>query len=51
VQNHVMELLSFVAMEPPVSFEAEQVRAEKEQSSKRSSLRTSCSPSFSFHYV
>jgi len=29
VQNHVMELLSFVAMEPPVSFEAEQVRAEK----------------------
>ncbi len=29
VQNHVMELLSFVAMEPPVSFEAEAVRAEK----------------------
>ncbi len=29
VQNHVMELLSFVAMEPPVSFAAESVRAEK----------------------
>jgi glucose-6-phosphate 1-dehydrogenase len=29
VQNHVMELLSFVAMEPPVSFEAEAVRGEK----------------------
>ncbi|HXB62248.1 MAG TPA: glucose-6-phosphate dehydrogenase [Acidobacteriaceae bacterium] len=29
VQNHVMELLSFVAMEPPVSFAAEEVRAEK----------------------
>ncbi len=29
VQNHVMELLSFVAMEPPVSFEAESVRREK----------------------
>lgn len=29
VQNHVMELLSFVAMEPPVSFEANAVRAEK----------------------
>ncbi len=29
VQNHVMELLSFVAMEPPISFEADQVRAEK----------------------
>ena len=29
VQNHVMELLSFVAMEPPVSFEADAVRAEK----------------------
>ena len=29
VQNHVMELLSFVAMEPPVSFEASAVRAEK----------------------
>ncbi|HEY6374151.1 MAG TPA: glucose-6-phosphate dehydrogenase [Edaphobacter sp.] len=29
VQNHVMELLSFVAMEPPVSFEASSVRAEK----------------------
>ena len=29
VQNHVMELLSFVAMEPPSSFEAEAVRARK----------------------
>jgi glucose-6-phosphate 1-dehydrogenase len=29
VQNHVMELLSFVAMEPPISFEAESVRLEK----------------------
>src|ERR1700754_4949767 len=29
VQNHVIELLSFVAMEPPVSFEASAVRAEK----------------------
>jgi len=29
VQNHVMELLSFVAMEPPVSFEAQSVRQEK----------------------
>ncbi len=29
MQNHVMELLSFVAMEPPVSFEASSVRAEK----------------------
>ena len=29
VQNHVMELLSFVAMEPPSSFEAEAVRREK----------------------
>jgi glucose-6-phosphate 1-dehydrogenase len=29
MQNHVMELLSFVAMEPPVSFEAAAVRAEK----------------------
>ena len=29
VQNHVMELLSFVAMEPPVSFEASAVRSEK----------------------
>ncbi|WP_348267995.1 glucose-6-phosphate dehydrogenase [Edaphobacter paludis] len=29
VQNHVMELLSFVTMEPPVSFEASAVRAEK----------------------
>jgi glucose-6-phosphate 1-dehydrogenase len=29
IQNHVMELLSFVAMEPPVSFEAESMRREK----------------------
>ncbi len=29
VQNHIMELLSFVAMEPPSSFEAESVRREK----------------------
>ncbi|HTZ57795.1 MAG TPA: glucose-6-phosphate dehydrogenase [Acidobacteriaceae bacterium] len=29
VQNHVMELLSFVAMEPPVSFQAEAMRREK----------------------
>ena len=29
VQNHMMELLSFVAMEPPVSFEADSVRGEK----------------------
>jgi len=29
VQNHVMELLSLVAMEPPVSFDADAVRAEK----------------------
>jgi glucose-6-phosphate 1-dehydrogenase len=29
VQNHVMELLSFVAMEPPVSFEAKAIRDEK----------------------
>ena len=29
MQNHVMELLSFVAMEPPVSFEADAVRREK----------------------
>ena len=29
VQNHMMELLSFVTMEPPVSFEAESVRREK----------------------
>jgi glucose-6-phosphate 1-dehydrogenase len=29
VQNHVMELVSLVAMEPPVSFEAAAVRAEK----------------------
>jgi len=29
VQNHVMELLSFVAMEPPASFASESVRAEK----------------------
>jgi len=29
VQNHVMELLSLVAMEPPVSFESQSVRLEK----------------------
>jgi len=29
VQNHMMELMSFVAMEPPSSFEAEAVRREK----------------------
>ncbi len=29
IQNHVMELLSFVAMEPPVSFEADALRREK----------------------
>src|SRR4051794_17911843 len=29
LQNHVMELLSFVAMEPPPSFHAESVRREK----------------------
>ena len=29
VQNHVMELLSFVTMEPPSNFEAEIVRREK----------------------
>ncbi|MGC1784202.1 MAG: glucose-6-phosphate dehydrogenase [Acidobacteriaceae bacterium] len=29
VQNHVMELLSFVAMEPPVSFGAAPIRIEK----------------------
>jgi glucose-6-phosphate 1-dehydrogenase len=29
LQNHVMEVLSFVAMEPPVSFEASAVRSEK----------------------
>jgi glucose-6-phosphate 1-dehydrogenase len=29
VQNHVMELLSFVTMEPPSSFDAEAVRREK----------------------
>jgi glucose-6-phosphate 1-dehydrogenase len=29
VQNHVMELLSFVSMEPPVSFEAASMRREK----------------------
>ncbi|MCL2659725.1 MAG: glucose-6-phosphate dehydrogenase (NADP(+)), partial [Acidobacteriaceae bacterium] len=31
VQNHVMQLLSFVAMEPPVSFKADAVRVEKEK--------------------
>jgi glucose-6-phosphate 1-dehydrogenase len=29
VQNHMMQLLSFVAMEPPASFAAEAVRGEK----------------------
>jgi glucose-6-phosphate 1-dehydrogenase len=29
IQNHVMELLSFVAMEPPSSFDADAVRREK----------------------
>jgi glucose-6-phosphate 1-dehydrogenase len=29
LQNHVMELLSFVAMEPPSSFDSEAVRREK----------------------
>ena len=29
VQNHVMELLSFVAMEPPSSFEAEACAARR----------------------
>ena len=29
VQNHVMELLSFVTMEPPPSFDADSVRREK----------------------
>jgi glucose-6-phosphate 1-dehydrogenase len=29
VQNHMMELLSFVAMEPPSSFDSEAVRREK----------------------
>jgi len=29
VQNHVMELLSFVAMEPPISFGAAPIRIEK----------------------
>ncbi|HYA94655.1 MAG TPA: glucose-6-phosphate dehydrogenase [Terriglobales bacterium] len=29
VQNHVLQLLSMTAMEPPASFEAEAVRAEK----------------------
>ncbi len=29
VQNHMMELLSFVAMEPPSSFDAQAVRREK----------------------
>ena len=29
MQNHMMELLSFVCMEPPVSFEADAVRFEK----------------------
>ena len=29
IQNHVMELLSFVAMEPPISFGADALRREK----------------------
>jgi glucose-6-phosphate 1-dehydrogenase len=29
VQNHMMELLSFVAMEPPISFEADTMRRER----------------------
>ena len=29
IQNHVMQLLSFVAMEPPISFQSAAVRAEK----------------------
>ena len=29
VQNHVMELLSFVAMEPPISFESSAMRTEQ----------------------
>ena len=29
IQNHVMQLLSFVTMEPPISFEAASVRMEK----------------------
>ncbi len=29
IQNHMMELLSFICMEPPVSFEADAVRHEK----------------------
>ena len=29
VQNHMMELLSFVTMEPPSSFESDSVRQEK----------------------
>jgi glucose-6-phosphate 1-dehydrogenase len=29
VQNHMMQLLSFVAMEPPISFEADHLRDEK----------------------
>ncbi|MFT4112708.1 glucose-6-phosphate dehydrogenase [Silvibacterium sp.] len=29
LQNHLMEVLSFVAMEPPVSFESDAVRQEK----------------------
>lgn len=31
VQNHMMELLSFVCMEPPVSFDADAVRYEKSE--------------------
>ena len=29
VQNHLFQLLSFIAMEPPISFDAEEVRNEK----------------------
>ncbi len=42
VQNHVMELLSFVAMEPPVSFQADAVRAEKVKVWKAISADSSC---------
>jgi glucose-6-phosphate 1-dehydrogenase len=31
VQNHIMEVLSLIAMEPPVSFEANEIRDEKAQ--------------------
>jgi glucose-6-phosphate 1-dehydrogenase len=48
VQNHVMELLSFVAMEPPDSFEAERCDGEKVKVWRRSSRfrsRTRCADS------